>query len=196
MNDPEKSDGLVVPRKPPNKSRTAVRKAEAVEGRSPAKGNPSQRTSGGAQNPNHRLSQELERIRQAAVRQPKERFTALFHHIADIDRLRKVFHELPYDAAPGVDGVTKSDYEVGLDDRLADLVSRLRRGAYRPPPVRGTRIPKPEGGQRPLGIPTASSQNTLPAQTSGFFILPAWILEESATRVASSTSFSGESVIQ
>lgn len=154
MNEPGKSDESVVPEKPPNKSHTAVWKAEAVEGRDSAKGNPDQQRSGGAQDPNVRLSQALDRIRQAAVRSRKEKFTALFHHIADVDRLRKVFHELRNDAAAGVDGVTKSEYGATLETRLADLASRLRRGAYRPPPVRRVHIPKPDGGQRPLGIPT------------------------------------------
>ena len=55
-------------------------------------------------------------------------------------------------AAPGVDGVTWSDYEVGLEGNLQDLHARVHRGTYRARPVRRRFIPKPGGQQRPLGI--------------------------------------------
>src|SRR5688572_32896139 len=55
-------------------------------------------------------------------------------------------------AAPGVDGVTWWEYETGLEDRLADLHSRVHRGAYRAQPSRRVYIPKADGRQRPLGI--------------------------------------------
>jgi len=57
--------------------------------------------------------------------------------------------------APGVDGVTfdRIDAE-GLEDWLTALQKDLREKTYRPMPVRRVAIPKPGGGERPLGIPT------------------------------------------
>jgi len=62
------------------------------------------------------------------------------------------FYALKRDAAPGVDGVTWTDYEADLEPRLADLHGRVHRGAYRPQPSRRTYIPKADGRQRPLAI--------------------------------------------
>jgi len=52
------------------------------------------------------LQNPLERIRQAACRDKKLRFTALWHHVYDIARLRKAYFDLKKRAAPGVDGET------------------------------------------------------------------------------------------
>ena len=70
----------------------------------------------------------------------------------EVDLLRDSFDALKRNAAPGVDGVTWQEYEDGLEDRLADLHSRVHRGAYRAQPSRRVYIPKADGQQRPLGI--------------------------------------------
>jgi group II intron reverse transcriptase/maturase len=95
--------------------------------------------------------QGLERIRQAARDRKGERFVALLHHI-NPESLRKAFHGLRRDAAPGVDGVTWSDYEVDLQGNLERLNDRVHRGAYRAQPSRRKYIGKEDGSQRPLGI--------------------------------------------
>jgi len=80
----------------------------------------------------------------------QEQFTALLH--LKIDSLRDSFYALKRQAAPGVDGVTWKEYENGLEGRLADLHSRVHRGAYRAQPSRRVYIPKADGRRRPLGI--------------------------------------------
>ena len=58
------------------------------------------------------------------------------------------------DGATGIDGVTAATYEVNLEVNLRDLLDRIKSGRYQAPPVRRAYIPKPDGTQRPLGIPT------------------------------------------
>ena len=53
-----------------------------------------------------------------------------------------------------IDGVTAEDYEANLEANLLDLLERIKSGRYRAPPVRRAYIPKADGSQRMLGIPT------------------------------------------
>jgi len=98
-----------------------------------------------------RVSQGLAGVRKAARERKEMKFTALLHHLT-VDLLHDSFYALKRKAAPGVDGVTWQEYEVGLGGRLADLHSRVHRGAYRAQPSRRVYIPKPDGRQRPLGV--------------------------------------------
>ena len=99
------------------------------------------------------LPSALARIRQAARRDRKMRFTALLHHVYNPDTLREAYFSLKRDAAPGVDGQTWRAYGEALAENLRDLSGRLKRGAYRAKPVRRAYIPKADGRQRPLGVP-------------------------------------------
>jgi group II intron reverse transcriptase/maturase len=94
----------------------------------------------------------LERIRQAASRDKKLRFTGLWHHVYQVDRLREAYFSLKRGAAPGIDGETWRHYGENLEENLQDLSGRLKRGAYRAKPVRRAYIPKADGRQRPLGV--------------------------------------------
>jgi group II intron reverse transcriptase/maturase len=96
----------------------------------------------------------LGRVRHAAEQKKGVRFTALLHHIYAIDTLRAAFYEVERDAAPGVDGETWEHYGEQLEAKLAELSDRLRRGAYRPQPVRRVYIPKrgDAAQQRPIGV--------------------------------------------
>lgn len=102
----------------------------------------------------HGLPKALERIRQAANRDRKMRFTSLWHHVYNIEALVTAYYSLKRDAAPGVDGETWREYGLELEDNLRDLSDRLKRGAYRAKPVKRTYIPKSDGRQRPLGVTT------------------------------------------
>jgi retron-type reverse transcriptase len=84
----------------------------------------------------------------------KLRFTALLHHIYNLETLRSAYLRLKREAAPGVDGETWQSYGEALEANLQDLSGRLKRGAYRAKPVRRVFIPKADGRQRPLGVTT------------------------------------------
>ncbi len=144
-----KSDSREVPRKPPNEVGQPTE--EVVEGKRLTKGNPRQqnaaRTSSRVAAPS-----ALERVRQAAKRDKRMRFTTLLHHVYDLNRLRPAYLALKRDAAAGVDGETWRHYGEALESNLQDLASRLKRGAYRAKAVRRAYIPKTDGRQRPLGV--------------------------------------------
>ena len=101
----------------------------------------------------------LERIAHRAQAAPHERFTALAHHLT-AEFLRDTYDQMNRRGAPGVDRIRMATYGQHLEDRLADLVARLKRGAYRAPPVRRTYIPKAGNPAklRPLGIPTVEDR--------------------------------------
>jgi RNA-directed DNA polymerase len=147
-----KSDSSTVPANSPNKAEGPA--AEAREGRGLAKGNSPERNALRTQGRGGAPS-ALERVRQAARKDRKQRFTALLHHIYDVERLRTAFLAIKRDAAAGVDGETWEHYVENLEGNLQDLSPRLQRGAYRARPVRRVYIEKvgKPGELRPLGVP-------------------------------------------
>lgn len=156
MNGHGKSDSPVVPENSPNKGGTGkpsclVPTAEGREGRGLAKGNSPEQTTPRTQR-RARVQQALGRVRRAARKDKGLRFTALLHHVYNLDTLREAYLSLKRDATPGVDGQTWRHYGENLEANLQGLSERLKRGAYRAKPTRRAYIPKPDGGQRPLGV--------------------------------------------
>jgi group II intron reverse transcriptase/maturase len=151
MHGHGKSDRPIRPAKLPNKAGQPA--AEVAEERGLTKENVDQQNTSQTQSRENGVPNALDRVRQAALRNKKERFTALFHHV-NIDRLRKAFFKIKKGAAPGVDGVTREQYEEDLEENLRDLHARLHRGAYRAKPSRRAYIPKSDGRLRPLGVAT------------------------------------------
>jgi RNA-directed DNA polymerase len=149
MNGRRKSDRPVGATKPANKAGAPV--AEQVEQRGLAKGKPPRQNTDRALD-RANVQSALGRIRQAAVKDKKARFTSLMHHIYDLSMLREAYYGLKRDAAPGVDGETWRQYGENLESNLEGLSARLRRGAYRAKPVRRAFITKDDGRQRPLGV--------------------------------------------
>ena len=150
-NGREKSHSAIVAAKPANNASVSKPDvAESVEPRAGTKRNADEqsthRTQGRA-----RVTQALERVRQAVKQRKKEKLTALAHHIS-VDLLREAFLALKRDAAPGADGLTWKTYAETLEGNLADLHARVQRGAYRAQPSRRTWIPKADGRQRPLAV--------------------------------------------
>ncbi len=148
MHGREKSDSVVVAMKPTNKAGRPA--AEPAEPRTETKRNAEEQSTLRTQS-RVRVSQALDRVRQAAKQRKKEKFTTLLHHV-NIDLLREAFFALKRDAAPGADGVTWVDYETELEPKLAALHDRVHRGAYRAQPSRRRYIPKADGKQRPLAV--------------------------------------------
>ncbi len=149
VNDRRKSDRPVVVTKRSNKATEVA--AERVERRGLAKGKtPRQNTDRTLDRIN--VQSALGRIRQAAVKDKRQRFTGLMHHIYNLSMLREAYYGLKRDAAPGVDGETWREYGEDLESNLEELSARLRRGAYRAKPVRRVYIAKADGRMRPLGV--------------------------------------------
>jgi RNA-directed DNA polymerase len=145
MNEQGKSDRPVVPEKSPNNAGQSIgRRAEGMEGRGLAKGNPPQQNA--TRTPSRiNAPSALERVRQAARKDKTLRFTALLHHIYNLETLRMAYFSLKKEAAPGVDGETWRHYGERLEANLQNLTERLKRGAYRAKPVRRVYIPKADG---------------------------------------------------
>lgn len=148
MHAVRKSDGNIVPKKQANKE--GFSSAESVEGRTPTKRNtgqmPTVRTQG-----REAVSNRLAGVRQAAQQRKDERFTALLHHV-NVKLLMESYYKLKRKAATGVDNVTWEEYGKSLAERLPKLHDRIHSGKYRALASKRGYIPKPDGGQRPLGI--------------------------------------------
>src|SRR6202040_2391745 len=119
-NGSGKSDRPVVPAKSPNNVGQPT--AEGMEGRGLAKGNLPQQNASRTPSRSDAPS-ALERVRQAAGKDKKLRFTALLHHIYNLDMLRMAYYRLKKEAAPGVDGETWRHYGEQLEGNLQDLRS-------------------------------------------------------------------------
>jgi RNA-directed DNA polymerase len=126
--------------------------AEDVEGRELAKGKTGEQNRVRTQS-RSALHRALDRLRQAAQRDHAKPRTALWPQVYDSNRLRGAYDGLNRDAAPGVDGQTWAAYGENLEANLRELSDRRKRGAYHARPVKRVYIPKPDGRQRPIGIP-------------------------------------------
>lgn len=103
-----------------------------------------------------RIRRLQEALGTKAKQEPTYRFYLLYDKVYRADVLAHAYALAKQrDGAPGVDGETFEAIEAAGRERwLAAMQEALRTGTYRPQPVRRVRIPKPAGGERPLGIPT------------------------------------------
>jgi group II intron reverse transcriptase/maturase len=107
-------------------------------------------------NPEDKVRKLQRGLFMAAKRSQGRRFHALYDRICRGDVLAEAWKRVRKNrGAAGIDGQTLQEIEeMGVETFLRDIEGRLRAGKYRPQPVRRRYIPKSDGKQRPLGVPT------------------------------------------
>ncbi|MDD5036809.1 MAG: reverse transcriptase domain-containing protein [Methylococcaceae bacterium] len=99
------------------------------------------------------MTTQLERFTRWAREAPQRVYTALMGLLSDTEGLKDSFEGQAGNKATGIDGISKEDYALEVDEKLETLSQNLRKLSYRPQPVRRVYIPKANGKTRPLGIP-------------------------------------------
>ena len=90
----------------------------------------------------------------SSLMEKRRKFHSLMGQVLECRRLRAAYEQVRANhGAAGVDGVSVEEFGERLEENLLQLIAELRTRTYRPLPVRRVLIPKPDGGQRPLGIP-------------------------------------------
>jgi RNA-directed DNA polymerase len=120
--------------------------------------------------PSETVRKLQETLQAKAKREPDYRFYALYDKVYRADVLLEAFERCRTNrGAPGVDGQSFEDIEkYGVERWLGELAEELRKRTYQPQAVRRVWIPKPDGSQRPLGIPTVKDRVV---QTAALLVL-------------------------
>jgi len=99
------------------------------------------------------MATKLERIAEIVAKHPKQKLQTLIHYLNE-DTLKDKHNQMQTNKAPGIDNITKKEYQENLDENIQNLIKRMKKQAYKPQPVRRVYIPKIGSDKlRPLGIP-------------------------------------------
>jgi group II intron reverse transcriptase/maturase len=123
-----------------------------VEGRGCRNTDPKEGTMAGTPSPVD-ITPKLRRIAELSRTMGAAPLTTLAHHI-DLDFMHEAYRRTRKGGAVGIDGQTAEDFAADLEGNLQRLLDAFKSGQYRAPAVRRVYIPKADGRQRPLGIPT------------------------------------------
>ncbi len=96
---------------------------------------------------------DIDRIAELAKEDPKRQFYSIAHLITG-EKLCEAFRSLRKNASAGIDGVTYLEYEINAEENVRQLHRRLVTGKYQVQPLRRVYIPKENGKQRPISIPS------------------------------------------
>jgi RNA-directed DNA polymerase len=99
------------------------------------------------------MSPKLDRLAALAKEDPKRQFFSIAHLITP-EALYAAFAGLGKDASAGVDGITHEEYQKDAVENICQLHRRLKDGAYQAQPLRRVYIPKENGKQRAISIPS------------------------------------------
>ena len=99
------------------------------------------------------MSPELDRLSELAKEEPKRQFFSIAHLITP-EALYAAFRGLRKEASAGMDGVRYEEYQQDVESKVRQLHQRLKDGKYQAQPLRRVYIPKENGKQRPISIPS------------------------------------------
>lgn len=148
-NDSGKSERCIVPQQRADQARE-TKPGNAGAGKASGPSRVSDRTPPGLRD-GISVLKRLDRITERAESHSERTFDNVYS-LLSFELLGYAFRKLKRGKAPGVDGVTVSQYEENLRDNLRALETRLHNQSYRPRPSLRRDIPKGNGKTRPLGI--------------------------------------------
>lgn len=94
-------------------------------------------------------------FREGVNHPPKKKWYSLMDKILTMPNMEEAFKEVKRNrGSAGVDGINIKDFEFSLEDNVQVLHKEMRDRTYKSRPVKRVYIPKPDGSQRPLGVPT------------------------------------------
>ena len=96
---------------------------------------------------------DIDRIAELAKEDPKRQFYSIAH-LMTVEKLYEAFGSLRKNASAGIDGITYAEYEINAEENVRQLHRRLVTGKYQVQPLRRVYIPKENGKQRPISIPS------------------------------------------
>ena len=96
---------------------------------------------------------DIDRIAELAREDPKRQFYSIAH-LMTVEKLYEAFRSLRKNASAGIDGVTYAEYATNAEENVRQLHRRLVAGKYQVQPLRRVFIPKENGKQRPISIPS------------------------------------------